>query len=98
MIAPFLRVPDLLQSQWYHNSVQAWLTAALTGVGTFVVLLVARRTAVSRLGAIASRTTNNIDDMFVEVIRETRKWVLFATSIYVGALPLSLADARPYLH
>ncbi|MGH9889178.1 MAG: mechanosensitive ion channel family protein [bacterium] len=98
MIAPFFPVPDLLHSQWYHNSVQAWLTAALTAVGAFVVLLLARRTAVSRLGAIASRTTNNIDDMFVDVLRDTRKWVLFATSIYIGALPLSLADARPYLH
>lgn len=89
---------DLLRTQWFHNSVQAWLTAALTAVVAFVVLMLVRRAALGRLSAIASRTTNNLDDMVVGVIGQTRKWVLFAMSIYIASLPLLLPRIEPYLH
>jgi small-conductance mechanosensitive channel len=89
---------DLLRTQWFHNSVQAWLTAALTAVVAFIVLMVVRRIALGRLDAIASRTTNNLDDMVVGVIGQTRAWVLLAMSIYVASLPLLLPRIGPFLH
>ena len=84
--------------QWYHNSVQAWLTAALTAIVAFTILMIVRRVVLSRIGKIAARTTNNLDDMVVEVIKQTKPWALVAMSIYLGALPLSLPVIEPHLH
>jgi small-conductance mechanosensitive channel len=91
-------VADILGSQWYHNSLQAWLTAGLTAAGGFAALMLLRRIVVSRLGALASRTTNHIDDMFVDVVAETRKWVLAAFAMYFALLPLALPKIDQYLH
>lgn len=93
--APF---QDVLRTQWFGNSLQAWLTAAITATAIFVVLMLVRRTAIARLGKVAERTTNNIDDMVVGVIGQTRKLVLFAVAIYIATLPLRLGRAEPYLH
>jgi small-conductance mechanosensitive channel len=90
-------IQDVLRSQWFGNSLQAWLTAAVTATGIFVVLLLIRSTALSRLGKIAGRTTNNIDDMVVGVIEQTRKLALLAVAIYIAALPLTIGR-QPYLH
>src|SRR5262245_51634020 len=98
MLAPIPSPQDLLRTQWYHNSLQAWLVAALTATVALLLLLVVRRTLLSRLGALAARTTNNIDDMFVGVLAETRTWVLFAFAIYLGTLPLELPRLENYLH
>jgi hypothetical protein len=46
---------------------------------------------VSRLGALAARTTNQIDDMIVELIRETRTWVLLVVALFVGFAQLSMS-------
>jgi small-conductance mechanosensitive channel len=91
-------IADVLDAQWYHNSLQAWLTAALTAAGGFVVLVLVRRLLVSRLGALAARTTTNIDDMLVDVVSETRGWVLAALALYFALLPLTLPKIEPYLH
>jgi len=91
-------VAGVLGTEWFHNSLQAWLTAALTAAGGFVVLVLVRRLASSRLAALASRTTNHIDDMVVDIIAETRRWVLAAWALYFGLLPLTLPTIEPYLH
>ncbi|MGH7615716.1 MAG: mechanosensitive ion channel family protein [Gemmatimonadaceae bacterium] len=91
-------IAGVLGSQWYHNSLQAWLTAALTAVGGFAALVLVRRVVVSRLGALASRTTTRIDDMFVDVVAETRRWVLAVFAIYFALLPLALPKIDDYLH
>lgn len=91
-------VAGVLGTEWYHNSLQAWLTAALTAAGGFVVLVLLRRLVSSRLAALAARTTNHIDDMFVDIIGETRRWVLAAWALYFALLPLTLPKVEPYLH
>jgi small-conductance mechanosensitive channel len=52
--------------------------------------LIARRLLVSRLGVIASRTTNRIDDMIVDMISRTQGWVIVAFAIFSSAAPLTL--------
>ena len=88
---------DLLQSQWFHNSLQAWLIGAGTAVVSFVVLMVVRRALVSRVGKVAQRTTNHVDDMVAGVVETTRPWVLLALALYLGALPLQLGPLERYL-
>ena len=90
MIAPVLApVADLLQRELFSNSLQAWLTAAVTAAVVAVIALVLRRVLVSRLGALAARTTNQFDDMVVELIRDTRVWVIVALAISVSLSPLT---------
>jgi small-conductance mechanosensitive channel len=91
-------IAGILDAQWYHNSLQAWLTAVLTAIGGFIALVLVRHLVISRLGALAARTTTNIDDMFLEVVGETRKWVLAGLALYFALLPLTLPKIEPYLH
>ncbi|HEY9229963.1 MAG TPA: hypothetical protein VIP11_25150, partial [Gemmatimonadaceae bacterium] len=88
---------DVFGTQWYHNSLRGWLTAALTASVLFLVLMLARRMLVSRVGALAERTTNHLDDMVVGVLRETRVWALGALSVYVATLGLVLPSIDRYL-
>ena len=83
-------VSEILSRQFLGNSLQAWLTASLTAAILFAVLMVARWLLVSRLGALAARTTNQIDDMVVALIGETRAWVLLVLAVDVGVAPLKL--------
>jgi small-conductance mechanosensitive channel len=83
-------VSEILSRQFLGNSLQAWLTASLTAAILFAVLMVARWLLVSRLGALAARTTNQIDDMVVALIGETRAWVLLVLAVDVGVDPLKL--------
>src|SRR5581483_8398915 len=63
-----------------------------------VVLVLLRRVLITRLGALATRTSTQIADMLVDIVAETRRWVLAAMSIYFAALPLTLPKLEPYLH
>ncbi len=83
-------VVDVLHQEFLHNSVQAWLTGALTATIVLFVGLLTRRLLVARLGKIAARTTNQIDDMIVSMIAETRAWVIIAFAIFAGVAPLYL--------
>ena len=89
---------DLLQYQWFHNSLQAWLIGAGTATVAFVGLMLVRRMLLTRIGRMAERTTNHIDDMVVGVVKNTRPWVLLAMSLYLGALPLQLGGYERYMH
>jgi small-conductance mechanosensitive channel len=92
-----IQVGDVLHREFFHNSLQAWLSTALTTAIVLVVSLVARRLLVSRLGAISARTSNYLDSMAVEVIAETRTWVLVVLSVLLGASSLSLpVGIEPY--
>src|SRR5262245_54290986 len=55
--------------------------------------MLVRRTLLTRIGRMAQRTTNNIDDMVMGVLENTRPWVLLALSLYLGAAQLELGDS-----
>ncbi|HXT19028.1 MAG TPA: mechanosensitive ion channel family protein [Gemmatimonadaceae bacterium] len=83
-------VADLLDRQFLSNSLRAWLTAGLTTAVVLLVALVVRRVLISRIGALASRTTNQIDDLIVDLLKGTRTWVLVALAVLTGISSLSL--------
>jgi small-conductance mechanosensitive channel len=93
-----VQVADVLHREFFHNSLQAWLSAALTAAVALFVTLVARRLLVTRLGAISARTSNYLDSMVVEVIAETRTWVLVGFALLVGVSELVWpARVEPYV-
>jgi small-conductance mechanosensitive channel len=86
-----VQLTDILHRQFLYNPLQAWLAGAVTAAVAFVVGLLLRRVLVSRLGALAARTTNQIDDMIVELIGETRAWVLLVVALFIGFAQLSMS-------
>ena len=85
-------IAAVLDRQFLHNSLQAWLTAGITTAVVLVLGLLLRQLLVSRLGAIAARTSNQVDDMFVELIRDTRTWIIVALALFAGLTQLAMPD------
>ncbi|MDQ3949015.1 MAG: mechanosensitive ion channel family protein [Gemmatimonadota bacterium] len=85
-----------LDRSLYGNSLRAWLVAAAAFVVALGVLLLVRRLLAYRLGALALRTTNIVDDLGAEVARRTRLYFLVALAVAIGArfvvLPQRIAD------
>ena len=85
-------IAAVLDRQFLHNSLQAWLTAGITTAIVLVLGVLLRQLLVSRIGAIAARTSNQVDDMFVELIRDTRTWVIIALALFAGLTQLAMPD------
>jgi len=77
-------IPEILEQRFLGSSVQAWLVAGGTSVVVAAIGLLLRHVLVSRLGALAERTTNKVDDLVVELIRQTRTWVIVAFALFAG--------------
>ncbi len=83
-----LPVAEILETRFLGNSLSAWLTAGITAAVILVVSLVARAVLISRLGKLAERTTNHIDDTVVAVLQATRTWVLVAVALLIALSPM----------
>ena len=77
-------VAEVLQRALFHNSLQAWLAAALTAAILFVVFVITRRIVVSHLEGLAGRTPGHVDDIIVAMLAETRTWVCLAIAILIA--------------
>ncbi len=75
---------------WFNNSLEAWLTAAITAAALFFVFTISRRLLVARLSELSSRSARRIDDILTAVVRATRIWVLLVISLLIGADSLTL--------
>ena len=85
-----MNVQQIFEQTYYGNSLHSWLIAVAVAAAVLLLLLVARRVVVARLGVVASRTTNRIDDLIVELIAQTRGYVLLFVAIAVGSRLLIL--------
>jgi small-conductance mechanosensitive channel len=78
---------------WYDNSLESWLTAAITAGVLFFVFTISRRLLVARLSDLSTRSQRRIDEIVAAVVRATRIWVLLVVSILIGADSLTLPSA-----
>jgi small-conductance mechanosensitive channel len=69
---------------YFGNTVRAWLVSAGIAVVVYLALVLIKGLVVSRLGKLAARTENDVDDAVVEVIRNTRSFFLIALAVYAG--------------
>ena len=79
-----------MASIYFGNSTRAWLIAGLVAAVVYVVLAVARRILVSRLGAFAQRTETDIDDAIVDLIKNTRPFFIAAVALGAGIRGLEI--------
>ena len=76
-----------------RNRLLTWGAAAATTAVVLLALAVLRRVALARLGALATRTRTDVDDVVVAVFRRTRVFFLAAIALYAGA---GLLDLTPH--
>jgi small-conductance mechanosensitive channel len=69
----------------FDNSMRQWLTACAVTLASFFALLVIRFLLVGRLGAIAKRTTTEVDDVLVELVARTKPYFLAAAALVFGS-------------
>lgn len=85
-----MNLQQIFEQKYYGNSLESWLIAAAIAAAVLLVLLIGRRMVAARLGAVASRTTNKIDDLVVALVAQTRGYVLLFVSIAVASRWLTL--------
>lgn len=65
------------------------ITAALL---SYLLMSMALRLAVGRLGVIAARTITRLDDTLVEVLSKTSRWLMLLAALLIGVGMLNLSD------
>jgi small-conductance mechanosensitive channel len=81
-----------LEQLMASNTPEQWLTAGGTSLLLFVFLLVLKRFLVHRLTKVAQRTSTEIDDLVLDLLRRTRTLLLLLFSLYAGMQVLSTPE------
>ncbi len=82
-----------LENEFLGASVYAWLVALALWAGTAAVLILLNRFVAWKVGRIAERTSNQIDDYVAALLKETRVYFLIVASLYFTSLILELPGA-----
>lgn len=80
----------LLEGTYLGNTVQDWLIAVGILIGAFLLLSSVKRILISRLSRLAAITAHDFDDLLVAVLKNTKTFILFATSTYLASTILTL--------
>ena len=83
-----------MDSQFFGNTVQEYLTSAAVFVGVLLVLPIARAIILRRLKAFSERTANDLDDLLHDLLRRIVGPVVYlVTALYFGTLSLTLTES-----
>jgi small-conductance mechanosensitive channel len=84
---------------FYGNPPRAWITALVVLAVIAGVLLIARRVLHQRLAPLAARTSTDLDDFVIELLRRTHALFLVLVALSAASLALALPDtARVGIH
>jgi small-conductance mechanosensitive channel len=75
---------EFVQREWFGNQVSDWIRAAIVLIATFLALGIAKRIVVARLAVIAERTTTDVDDLVIDLVKRTKRWFLFLIALYIA--------------
>jgi small-conductance mechanosensitive channel len=81
-------VREYLTLEWYGNTLGTWLIALGVFLAVVGVLLLLRRLIVGRFFRFAGRTSNQVDDLLVDLLKRTRVTVLAILALASIALLL----------
>ena len=88
-----IRGTEGMDSQFFENTVEEYLTAAGVFVGVLLVLPIARAIILRRLKAFSERTANDLDDLLHDLLRRVVGPVVYLiTALYFGTLFLTLPE------
>ncbi len=81
---------NLFQNVYLENTLQNWLIAVCIFVVVFAILKVTQRLAISKLSKIASATDNRLDDLVVNMLRNTKFFILLVASAFAASHVIEL--------
>ena len=81
---------DLLQRVYMGNTLQSWLIAVCILIVVFTVLKIIQRVAIHKLSKLAAATDNQIDDLLVDMLKNTKFFILLVASAYVASYAITL--------
>lgn len=76
------------------SDVFQWILAAAVAIGVTLALDIVRRLIIKRLERLAQRTSNHIDDLVLDVARQTKFWFLLVIGAGIG---LTMVELTPRL-
>lgn len=80
----------VLSEIYLGNTLQNWLIAVSVLVVTFSVLKAIQRVAISKLSKLAAATDNQIDDLIVNMLKQTKFLILLVASAYVASYAITI--------
>ena len=87
-------VNEYLNAMWLGNTVRDWLIAVAVLAVAIALLMVIKAFVVGRFFRFAARTSNEVDDLVVDLLKRTRMTVLIVLAVAaVGFLLLQLMPA-----
>ncbi len=81
---------EFLENVYLGNTLQNWLIAICILIVVFSVLKIIQRLAVSRLSKLAEATDNQIDDLLVSILKQTKFLILLVASAYMASYAITL--------
>jgi small-conductance mechanosensitive channel len=91
-----MNFPELLQTEFFGNTLQAWVYAVMVLLLTAIGLRLLLRSLVVHLAALAERSATQIDDLAVSMLSQVRWWVLLILGVYAASrflvIPESTSD------
>jgi len=74
-----------LEEVYLGNTLQSWLIAAGVLIAVFTFLKIIQKAAIYKLGKVAAVTDNQVDDLIVHMLGQTKFIILLAASAYVAS-------------
>src|SRR5688572_3355250 len=85
-----MQAPNILEWEFYHNPVRAWVIAGIVAVVIATSLFIARTMLARRLAKVAERTATTADDAVVDLLRRTRYFFIITAAVAGGMLFVDL--------
>jgi small-conductance mechanosensitive channel len=79
-----------LPTEFFGNSVRAWTTAGIIAGGVFLLLFFIKVFIGRRLTTMATRTTNDLDDVAAELVTKVRWYLIVALAVRSASVALQL--------
>jgi small-conductance mechanosensitive channel len=82
-----------LEIVYLGNTLQNWLIAVCILIVVFVVLKIIQRVAIHKLSKLAATTDNQLDDLLVDMLKNTKFFILLVASAYLASYAITLKPA-----
>lgn len=81
---------NFLYETIYNNTVKEWLIAIGIFALSMVLLRILKAIFVRRLNVLAQKTSTDLDNLLLDLIKKTKSFFLLAVAIYAGSFTLTL--------
>jgi small-conductance mechanosensitive channel len=81
---------EFLETIYMGNTLQNWLIAICILIAVFTSLKIIQRIVIGRLSKLAAATDNQIDDLLIDMLKNTKFFILLVASAYLASYAITL--------